>query len=86
MSRRKARSGPRKRKGGVSLSMFNPFSWFNKKPVDPNALPATAATATGAATNPVKPIDPATATDAPDQVGGARKTRHRHRHHHRHRK
>lgn len=50
MSRRKARSGTRKRKGGflgAFLGKFNPSNWGKK--VDPNAPATGAATATGAA-------------------------------------
>ena len=92
MSRRKARSGTRKRKGGflgALLGKINPMNWFGNKPVDPNA-PATADAKAAPANSPTKQNDPATnpvkPIDAPGQVGGARKTRHRHRHHHRHRK
>jgi hypothetical protein len=82
MSRRKARSGTRKQKGGflgALLEKINPMNWFGNKD-DPNSTVAAAP-----ATNPVQPIDPAPAAPV-GQGGGARKTRHRHRHHHRHRK
>ena len=86
MSRRKARSGTRKRRGGFSLSMLNPLNWVKKDnpsapatapAVPPAVPPATANAVTGTAQN--KPF-------WKFWGGGARKTRHRHRHHHRHRK
>ena len=69
MSRRKARSGTRKRRGGWGLPSWfpNPFA---KKPEDPNALAAPP----GAHPDDV-PAAPAA------QAGGARKTRHRRRRH-----
>ena len=84
MSRRKARSGTRKRKGGWGLPSWfpNPFA---KNTDDPNAL-APVADAKAAAVAP--PVPPATAP-APSKgwfgglfSGGGRKTRHRRRRHH----
>ena len=89
-SRRKARSGTRKQKGGGFFEFFNPRRWFEKNPATNTGDPAT---------NPAKPNGPAPAApppggapapdappggalpDAPGQGGGARKTRHRRRHH-----
>ena len=83
MSRRKARSGTRKRRGGFSL---NPLDWFAKKTEDPNA---PAATAVPPAVPPVAPPATANAVTGTAQNkpfwkfwgGGARKTRHRRRRH-----
>lgn len=81
MSRRKARSGTRKRKGGFLgdfLQKMNPMNWLNKKTVDPNALPATTDAKAAADLNTK---NPAKETNVGGQVGGARKTRHRRRRH-----
>ena len=86
MSRRKARSGTRKRRGGFSL---NPFSWFATKP-DPNA-PAATAVPTAVPPATANAVPPATANAVTGTAqnkpfwkfwgGGARKTRHRRRRH-----
>ena len=74
MSRRKARSGTRKRRGGFLNflpSWLIPTNWV-KKPVDTNAV----------VTTDEKVADALPETAAPAaQAGGARKTRHRRRHH-----
>ena len=74
-SRRKARSGTRKQKGGFWGILTKLF----------RKNPETNTGATGAAGAPAAP-PPGGAPPAAAQTGGARKTCHRHRHHHRHRK
>jgi hypothetical protein len=78
MSRRKARSGTRKQKGGGLFGFLS--GWLGKKPeTNTGATGATGAPAT----NPIKPNGhaPPPGGAPPAQVGGARKTRHRRRHH-----
>ena len=85
MSRRKARSGTRKRRGGFSFSMLNPLNWGKED--DPSAL--ATAPAVPPAVPPVAPPATANAVTGTAQNkpfwkfwgGGARKTRHRRRRH-----
>ena len=82
MSRRKARSGTRKRKGGWGWPSWlrNPFA---KKIDDPSAVAPTDAKATVDAKAPaVAPAVPSVSANKPGWFGfGGGKTRHRRRRH-----
>jgi hypothetical protein len=79
MSRRKARSGTRKRRGGFS---FNPLNWFANKTDVPNTVAPAAAPAVPAAVPAAVPSDPAKKPGFFGWFsGGGGKTRHRRRRH-----
>ena len=88
MSRRKARSGTRKRRGGGFFDLLyklNPTNLFGKK-VDPNAPAATAVPPTVPPAVPPSTANAVTGTAQNKPFwkfwgGGARKTRHRRRRH-----
>ena len=82
MSRRKARSGTRKQKGGFFGFLSGLFG--NKPATNTGATGAAtgAATATGAAATEAAPTKPATAPSTGWFGFGGGKTRHRRRRHH----
>lgn len=83
MSRRKARSGTRKRKGGGFFDLLNKLNPFSK-----NSNPNTVAPAAAPAVAPAVPPATANAVTGTEQKpfwkfwgGGGGKTRHRRRRH-----